>query len=306
MVVQELRGQFQLSLLLKTAGISKQIYYYEIKHINDKNKKDKFYEDLILEIFHNNYDKYGIPRITIELNRRLEEMGIARVNHKKVERLMKKLDIKARPKTRGYKSFKGEFGKKCRNQLLDKKINEKTNSVIYSRNFFTDNIFQKIGTDITVFIMPFGKLYLSPIIDFHSREVLAYNLSGNPNYKQIQDMFVDLINKHGDSISGAILQSDMGWQYQMQKYHDKLEELKIIQSMSRKGNCLDNSPTENFFGRMKEEMFYGKEHLYKNISQLREAIIRYIEYYNKERIVVKLGMSPYRYRLSLQNNCNLV
>ena len=306
MVVQELRGQFQLSLLLKTAGISKQIYYYEIKHINDKNKKDKFYEDLILEIFHNNYDKYGIPRITIELNHRLEEMGTTRVNHKKVERLMKKLDIQARPKTRGYKSFKGEFGKKCKNQLLDKKIDEKTNLVIYSRNFFTDNIFQKIGTDITVFIMPFGRLYLSPIIDFHSREVLAYNLSGNPNYKQIQDMFVDLINKHGDSISGAILQSDMGWQYQMQKYHDKLEELKIIQSMSRKGNCLDNSPTENFFGRMKEEMFYGKEHLYKTISQLKEAIIQYIEYYNKERIVVKLGMSPYRYRLSLQSNCNLV
>ena len=293
-------------MLLKTAGISKQIYYYEIKHINDKNKKDKFYEDLILEIFHNNYDKYGIPRITIELNHRLEEMGITRVNHKKVERLMKKLDIQARPKTRGYKSFKGEFGKKCKNRLLDKKIDKKTNLVIYSRNFFTDNIFQKIGTDITVFIMPFGRLYLSPIIDFHSREVLAYNLSENPNYKQIQDMFVDLINKHGDSISGAILQSDMGWQYQMQKYHDKLEELKIIQSMSRKGNCLDNSPTENFFGRMKEEMFYGKEHLYKNMLQLKEAIIRYIEYYNKERIVVKLGMSPYKYRLSLQKSCNLV
>ena len=93
MVVQELRGQFQLSLLLKTAGISKQIYYYEIKHINDKNKKDKLYEDLILEIFRNNYSKYGIPRITIELNHRLEETGITRVNHKKVERLMKKLDI---------------------------------------------------------------------------------------------------------------------------------------------------------------------------------------------------------------------
>lgn len=306
MVVQELRGQFQLSLLLKTAGISKQIYYYEIKHMKDKDESDKFYEKLIVEIFKNNYEKYGIPRITIEINRRLKEMGISKINHKKVERLMKKLDIQARPKTRGYKSFIGEFGKKCKNHLLDKKIDEKNNLVIYSRNFFTDNIFQKIGTDITVFIMPFGRLYLSPIIDFHHREVLAYNLSENPNYKQIQDMFIDLVKKHGCSISGAILQSDMGWQYQMQKYHDKLEELKIVQSMSRKGNCLDNSPTENFFGRMKEEMFYGKEHLYKDMSQLKEAIIQYIEYYNKERIVVKLGMGPYQYRLSLQNNCNLV
>jgi len=145
--------------------------------------------------------------------------------------------------------------------------------------------------------MPFGKLYLSPIIDFHTREVLAYNLSESPDFRQIRRMFDDLVEKHGENISGAILHSDQGWQYQMEKYRVRLKELKLTQSMSRKGNCLDNSPTENFFGRMKEEMFYGKEHLYKNMENLKKAINEYIEYYNYVRIVNKHGMSPIEYRI---------
>ena len=71
MIIQELRGQYKLSLLLEIAGISKQIYLYETKHMDDKDNKDKFYEDLIMDIYKSNYQKYGIPRITIELNRRL-------------------------------------------------------------------------------------------------------------------------------------------------------------------------------------------------------------------------------------------
>ena len=84
----------------------------------------------------------------------------------------------------------------------------------------------------------------------------------------------------------------------MEKYRLRLAELELTQSMSRKGNCLDNSPTENFFGRMKEEMFYGKEHLYKNMDELKRAIHQYIEYYNYIRIVNRLEMSPIEYRLN--------
>ena len=284
MIIQELRGQFKLSLLLEIAGISKQIYQYEIKHMKDKDNKDKFYENLIMGIYWNNYQKYGIPRITIALNKQLNDLGLPKVNHKKVERLMIKLGIKARPKQRKYVSYKGTIGRIAPN-LLD-------------RNFNTEYPFQKIGTDVTVFIMPYGKLYLSPIIDFHTREVLAYNLSESPDFRQIQRMFDDLIEKHGQNISGAILHSDQGWQYQMEKYRVRLKELKLTQSMSRKGNCLDNSPTENFFGRMKEEMFYGKEHFYKNMSELKQAINQYIEYYNYVRIVNRLGMSPIEYRIT--------
>lgn len=252
--------------------------------MDDKDKKDKFYEDLILEIYQNNYQKYGIPRITVSLNRTLLNLGLPKVNHKKVERLMIKLGLKARPKQRKYVSYKGTVGRIAPN--------------ILNRDFDTDRPYQKIGTDITVFIMPFGKLYLSPIIDFHTREVLAYNLSESPDFRQIRRMFDDLVEKHGDNISGAILHSDQGWQYQMEKYRVRLKELELTQSMSRKGNCLDNSPTENFFGRMKEEMFYGKEHVYKNMNQLKQAINEYIEYYNYVRIVNKLGMSPIEYRIT--------
>ena len=108
-----------------------------------------------------------------------------------------------------------------------------------------------------------------------------------------------LKDRHGTSISGSILHSDQGWQYQMSKYREKLEELKITQSMSRKGNCLDDSPTENFFGRMKEEMFYGKENLYKDMNILKKAIHEYINYYNNERIVTRLAMSPVQYRIEI-------
>lgn len=257
--------------------------------MDDKDKKDKSMEDLILKIFNSNYQKYGVPRITIELNKRLFEKGLPKVNHKKVERLMNKLGIKARPKQRKYVSYKGTVGRIAPN-LLD-------------RDFVTTGPYQKIGTDVTVFIMPFGKLYLSPIIDFHTREVLAYNLSQHPDFRQIKGMFEDLENKHGKYISGAVLHSDQGWQYQMEKYRLRLKELELTQSMSRKGNCLDNSPTENFFGRMKEEMFYGKERLYKNMTELKEAITQYIEYYNYIRIVKRIGMSPIEYRLT---KCGLI
>lgn len=197
---------------------------------------------------------------------------------------MIKLGIQARPKQRKYVSYKGDVGRIAPNLI--------------NRDFSTGHPYEKIGTDVTVFIMPFGKLYLSPIIDFHTREVLAYDLSESPDFRQINNMFEQLIRKHGINVTGAIMHSDQGWQYQMEKYHLRLAELKIVQSMSRKGNCLDNSPTENFFGRMKEEMFYGKEHIYKDMQDLKNAICEYIEYYNYVRIVKRLGMSPIEYRLT--------
>ncbi len=194
MVVKELRGQFPFSMLLEIAGISKQIYYYEIKHLNDKNEKDSFYEKMILETFRKNYEKYGVPRMTIAINERLKSFGMPTVNHKKVERLMVKLGIQARPKQRKYISYKGNVGKVAPN--------------ILNRNFVAEMPYQKMGTDVTVFIMPFGKLYLSPIIDFHTREILAYDLSEHPDFRQIVRMFNMLKDRHGTSISGSILHRD--------------------------------------------------------------------------------------------------
>ena len=106
---------------------------------------------------------------------------------------------------------------------------------------------------------------------------------------------------HKDNIKGLVLQSDQGIQYQNSRYSDKLKELEIIQSMSRKGNCLDNSPTENFFGRMKSEMWYNKEDEYKTSKDLIESIHKYIKYYNEDRIVTRLKSSPIDYKNKMLN-----
>ncbi|MCQ2795541.1 MAG: IS3 family transposase, partial [Bacilli bacterium] len=181
-------------MLLSLSGISKQIYYYEDKHFNDKDNKDAFYEKMIIRIFKKNYSKYGIPRITIALNKELDKLGYPKINHKRVERLMNKLNLKARPKKRRYVSYLGTVGKIAPN-LLD-------------RNFKTSYPFEKLGTDITVFIMPFGRIYLSPIIDFHTREVVAYDISENPDFKQIIRMFKMLKEKHPLNYQNSILHSD--------------------------------------------------------------------------------------------------
>ena len=286
----ELLGKYKFKLLLEIANISKQAFYYQAKHIRDKDIKDELFFKKIENIFQKNYCKYGSPRITIALNNELKKSSNIKVNHKRVERIMKKFNLKARPIRRKYVSFKGEVGKIAPNLL--------------NYDFATTKPYEKLGTDITVFIGEFGKLYLSPIIDFHTREILAYDLSEHPDYRQIVRMLKNLEKNHKNNYFGAILHSDQGWQYQMEKYRNELNKLNIIQSMSRKGNCLDNSPTENFFGRMKEEMFYGKEKKFKTVEQLKTEIINYIKYYNHERIVVRNRKSPIDFRIEQLNLIN--
>ena len=111
-----------------------------------------------------------------------------------------------------------------------------------------------------------------------------------------------LKKNHGDKIKGAILHSDQGYQYQLKGYQKILKELGIIQTMSRKGNCLDNSPTENFFGRLKTKIYYGNEFTFKSLKELKTNIENYIKYYNNQRIVIKIGMSPMTYRQQFKDN----
>ena len=248
-------------------------FYYEVKHFSYKAEKDKELLHLIEEIFRDNKGKYGCPRITQELQNR----GFA-VNKKRVERIMRENGISAYPKKRQYHSYKGQVGKLAPN-ILD-------------RDFSTSRPYEKLGTDITQFITQYGKLYLSPIIDFHTREILAYDLSERPSFNQIKRMLDRLVCEHGEHLNGAILHSDQGWQYQMLYYQKFLREHGMTQSMSRKGNCLDNSPTENFFGRMKAEMYYDKEFSFKSLNHLKKVIHEYILYYNNVRIVSRLKTSP--------------
>ena len=296
MVVQELRDKYSLHVLLDIAGLNKSTFFYALEHLDYKKDKNQEIGDLIVKIFNDNHRKYGRPRIVQELKR----MGIV-VNNKKVYRLMKERGLTATPRKRRYSSYKGQIGKICGNQLLQRKLNKDKHIYVYERHFETDRPYQILGTDVTQFQIAAGKLYLSPIIDFYTREILGYDVSTSPNYAQIRRMMKMMFNNHGEVFNGTILHSDQGYQYQMKAYQNLLKEHGIIQSMSRKGNCLDNSPTENFFGRLKTEIFYDKEFEYKSLDQLKKSIENYIKYYNEQRIVVKYGDSPINIRHSYQN-----
>ena len=264
--------------LLKLAEMARSTFYYYLKKYKSNHDKYHKIKKEIFNIFNENKGRYGYRRITLELKNR-----DFNINHKTVSKLMNILGIKSiqRPKRR-YNSYQGNIGKIANNLL--------------KRDFKADKPNQKWVTDVTEFKVHDRKLYLSPIIDLFNGEIISYNLSKHPTFQQITDMLEKAFIKIKNN-TNLILHSDQGWQYQMKIYQNMLKEKGIKQSMSRKGNCLDNSCAENFFGILKSELFYPKEKEYKNIEELEKDIKEYIEYYNNSRIKSKLkGMSPIQYR----------
>ncbi|MBD1431165.1 IS3 family transposase, partial [Sphingobacterium litopenaei] len=165
---------------------------------------------------------------------------------------------------------------------------------ILKREFKAEKPQQKWVTDVTEFRVGDKKLYLSPIMDLYNQEIISYEISERPIFTQVMKMVNKAFRKIPNK-SNLILHSDQGWQYQMKKYQKRLKKKGVIQSMSRKGNCLDNSIIENFFGTLKAEMFYLQK--FESIEELKKEIINYINYYNKVRIKSNLnGMSPVEYR----------
>lgn len=127
-----------------------------------------------------------------------------------------------------------------------------------------------------------------------NQEVISYQISRRPHYEMIEQMLIQAFSKLTKK-DELILHSDQGWQYQMSHYHNSLKKQGITQSMSRKGNCLDNAVIENFFGILKTECFYTKQ--FSDVDELEEELHEYIKYYNTERIKLKLkGLSPVQYR----------
>jgi transposase InsO family protein len=205
---------------------------------------------------------------------------------------MKKLDLKGRRPKEKYHSYKGDVGKTAEN--------------IINRDFTATAPDEKWTTDVTQFNLPFGKCYLSPILDMYSNEIISYDLSLHPNYEQITNMLDKAFRTH-PNVKGLIFHSDQGWQYRMESYHQTLLDKGIIQSMSRKGNCIDNCIMETFFGRMKNEMFYGYESQYETFDQFSQAVDEYIAYYNNVRIQAKTKwMSPVKYRETSISNSVIV
>lgn len=277
---------YSLTLILKTLDFPKATYYYQLECLNRPNKDEALKEE-ILDI-RQAHENYGYRRVHAELRRR----GYT-VNKKKVQRLMKEMNLQVTSftrKSRKYNSYQGDIGEKAPNRL--------------NRRFTSSIPHQKIVTDTTEFHYyeaddsgqyQLKKLYLDPFIDLFNLEVISYKISKQPNKESMMEAFEEAVEATKDCQFRRTFHSDQGWAYQMNDYQQLLKDHQIFQSMSRKGNCLDNAPMENFFGIMKQEMFYGK--VYRSRRELEQAIHDYIRYYNEDRIKEKLGyLSPVEYR----------
>ncbi|WP_460263178.1 IS3 family transposase [Clostridium sporogenes] len=281
--------KFHATTLLTNTSFHKATYMYWQKRFDRKNP-DQELEEAILEIRKKHKD-FGYRRICGELR----NLGII-INKKKVQRIVQKLSIQVTSfitKNRKYSSYKGKVGTTAPNRIR--------------RRFDTNIAHQKITTDTTEFkyyeindqgSLIIKKLYFDPFMDLSNREVISYGISQRPCAQSIMKALNRAIEVTADCKFRRTFHSDQGWAYQMKSYINTLKAHRIFQSMSRKGNCHDNSVMENFFGIMKQEMYYGV--IYKSYDELKSAIEEYIKYYNEQRIKEKLNwMSPVGYKLNI-------
>ena len=257
----------RLNDLLDAIGLSRSTYYYELNKTDMVNERNTELSSEIVAIFNENKKRYGVRRVHHELlNRGFQ------VNHKRVQRIMNRLGLLAKRPREKYHSYKGDVGK-----IADNIIN---------RDFSTEKPLQKWTTDVSQFNLSWGKCYISPILDMNTNEIISYNLSLSPNLEQVKDMLNKAFERF-PSTQRLIMHSDQGWQYQHAFYRNELQKHGIIQSMSRKGNCYDNCIMETFFGRLKNEMFYGFEKDFPSFDAFSKAIADYIDYYNNKRFIAK-------------------
>ena len=260
-------------------GIPEATYHYQVKQLK-KEDPDKEWKHIIYELFQKHGGKYGYRRIYLKLR----TQGYL-INHKKVQRIMRLLGLKCVKFTRKsrYNSYKGTVGKVARNRL--------------NRRFNTSIRLQKLVTDVTEFKCTGNKkLYLSPIMDLYNGEIISFGISDRPTLHLVIEPLhqaIEIIKKEAEY--RTTIHSDQGWHYQHKKWIKTLKDHKIYQSMSRKATCADNAAMENFFGILKQEMYYGEELV--SYEELKRKIEEYIDYYNNKRIKQKLaGLSPVQYR----------
>ena len=185
-------------------NLPRSVYYYWKERI-DPDTKNSDLMDAITTIYTDNHKRYGYRRITLQL----KKDGWT-VNHKTVKRLMSKLKLYGITPRAKYKSYKGDFNGTVDNKLLYKRVDTKKHKTEYIRDFSTSDVNEKWTTDVSEFHIAAGKLYLSPILDMHNREIVSYSISKHPGYKQITDMLNKAFNKY-DDLSNLIFHSDQGW-----------------------------------------------------------------------------------------------
>lgn len=247
-------------------------YYCQKTKIADKYQEEK---KLIYKIFKDNRGRYGYRRITLEMR----NQGYL-INHKTVLKLMNLCGLKCMVRKKKYHSYRGTIGRAAPN--------------ILQRDFSTTALNQKWATDISEFNLFGEKIYISPIMDLYNQEIISCTISNSPNLGMVTQMLDEAFEVLPKNVDLTI-HSDQGWHYQHLTYQNMLKEKGITQSMSRKGNCLDNAVIENFFGILKSELLYLQE--FVSMEQFILELKEYIDYYNNNRIKLKLkGMSPVQFR----------
>lgn len=241
------------------------------------NTPDKYelVKKAITEIYHEHKGRYGYRRITFEL----ENRGFKH-DPKTILRLMNDMGLKCLVRMKKYRSYKGNVGHIAPNHL--------------NRDFRADKMNQKWVTDVTEFHLFGEKRYLSPIMDLCNGEIIAFKVMARPVYELVSDMLDQALVKLCPE-DNVILHSDQGWHYQHAKFVKTLDAHGITQSMSRKGNCLDNAAMESFFAILKSELLYLQE--FRDIAHFERELDEFMDYYNNKRIKAKLkNLSPVKYR----------
>lgn len=279
-MIRELSGQgHALKDLLAASGVPASTYHYNKARPAKAPTRPELW-DRAVEIFNRSPNGCGHRQIAMCL--RAEEGAV--IADKTVLKMMHEIGISCgiRRETdyHRYNSYRGVVGRTFENVL--------------GRDFEADGPWQKLGTDVTEFKQPWGKAYLAPAYDFGSKEIAAWSISRRPDMAQQAEMLDMLIAKMPEG-AHPVMQSDMGWQYQHAGYCERLEEAGIVQSMSRKGNCIDNGATEQVFGHLKDEFFRGRE--FPDFETFKRELERYIEYWNTQRRQVGLkGLTPEEFR----------
>lgn len=270
----ELRQEYPLAGLLKAAGLARSTFYYQQKALQIADKYAGI-KHMILEIFQRHRGRYGYRRITAVVR----QQG-CQINHKTVQRLMGELQLKSWVRVKKYRAYRGVMGLAAPNVL--------------ERDFQARRPNEKWVTDVTEFKVGGEKLYLSPIMDLYNGEIVAYETAKRPLYDMVGSMLRKAFARLKEK-EKPILHSDQGWHYRMPDYRRQLEDRELRQSMSRKGNCLDNAAMESFFGTLKAEFYHLNK--FRSIDELQAGIADYIRYYNYDRIKLKLGgLSPVEFR----------
>jgi putative transposase len=270
-----LRQTHALALLLEAAELSRSTFYYQNHVLAHPGQDEANLRERIRAIYDQSQGRYGYRTVTLELANQGQP-----TNHKRVQRLMTEMGLKSRVRVKRYKAFKG-----AANVVVDNHLN---------REFHAEQPNQKWVTDVTEFKVQGMKLYLSPIMDLYNGEIVAYQIKRRPVFDLVGQMLDEAIKKLLPE-DQPMIHSDQGWHYQHENYRHTLEKHSLKQSMSRRGNCLDNAAMESFFGTLKSEFFYLNS--FDSIESLEAGLVEYIKYYNEERIRLKLkGKSPVKYR----------